>query len=107
MGYIFDANEKMDNTKVKYGMGIGLAAGFLGGALSIGGGVVLVPLWLKMGIDKNTAISSTGPLMFLSASTSFLVSVVLGKYDGVYSVLLFLGLSFASSYLIKSISYAI
>ena len=78
---MFEANEKMDNKKIKYGMGIGLAAGFLGGALSIGGGVVLVPLWLKMGVDKNTAISSTGPLMFLSASTSFLVSIVLGKYN--------------------------
>lgn len=92
----------MDSTKVNYGMGVGLAAGFLGGALSIGGGVVLVPLWLKMGIDKNTAISSTGPLMFLSASTSFLVSAVLGKYDEVYSVFFFLGLGFVSSYLIKS-----
>lgn len=84
----------------------GFLAGVLGGCVSIGGGMVLIPLWLKAGIDKNIATSSTGPLIFFSASISFFVSVLLGKYESFLMVLIFFALSFSSSYLIKS-SYLI
>ena len=58
----------------------GFFAGLLGACISIGGGMVLLPLWFKAGIDKNVAMSSTGPLIFFSASISFFISALLGKY---------------------------
>jgi len=58
----------------------GFLAGVLGGSVSIGGGMVLVPLWIKSGMDKNVAASSTGPLIFFSSTVSFFISILLGSY---------------------------
>jgi len=80
----------------------GFMAGVLGACLSIGGGIVLVPLWFKAGVDRNVATSSTGPLIFFSSSISFLISAMLGKYDSFVLIVLFLAVSFTGSYLIKS-----
>jgi uncharacterized membrane protein YfcA len=82
----------------------GFLAGALGASVAIGGGLVLLPIWLKMGMDKNVATSSTAPLIFFSSSVSFLISALLGQYDSILVVLFFFGLSFSGSYLIKSTS---
>jgi uncharacterized membrane protein YfcA len=80
----------------------GFIAGLLGGTVSLGGGLLLIPLWLRAGLDRNIAASSTGPLIFFSSSISFLVSVLLGKYDSALMVLLFFMIAFAGSYFVKS-----
>lgn len=80
----------------------GFVAGLLGACISIGGGMVLLPLWFKAGVDKNVATSSTGPLIFFSASISFFISALLGKYESFWWVLVFFAVSFSGSYLIKS-----
>jgi hypothetical protein len=85
----------------------GFLAGILGGAISIGGGTVLVPLWFRAGIEKNIALSSTGPLIFFSASVSFFTSALLGKYDSALTVFLYFALSFIGSYIVKSNYYNI
>jgi uncharacterized membrane protein YfcA len=103
LGYVFeDQNEKMSDKKMREGVINGFLAGVLGGCVSIGGGMVLVPLWFNAGIDKNVATSSTGPLIFFSSSISFFISVLLGKYDFFLLVVLFFAVSFSGSYLIKS-----
>lgn len=80
----------------------GLLTGILGGCVGIGGGMILVPIWLNAGIDRNVATSSTGPLIFLSSSISFIISVMLKKYESFAIVLIFFMVSFVSSYLVKS-----
>ncbi len=69
---------------MKQGMFNGFAAGFAGACVGIGGGMVLLPLWFRAGIDKNVAASSTGPLIFFSASVSFFISVMSNKYESIY-----------------------
>jgi uncharacterized membrane protein YfcA len=73
----------MTESKMRQALFNGFFAGVLGGCVSIGGGMVLVPLWLKEGLDKNIATSSTGPLIFFSSSISFFISCILGKYNSV------------------------
>jgi len=85
----------------------GFLAGVLGGCVSIGGGMVLVPLWIKSGMDHNIAANSTGPLIFFSATVSFFISVMLDSYDSILEVLFYFALSFTGSYVIKSISLLI
>ncbi len=80
----------------------GFIAGVLGACVAIGGGLVLIPLWLKAGIDKDIVTSSTAPLIFFSSSISFIISALLGQYDSIFLIILFFALSFTSSYVIKS-----
>lgn len=87
---------------MREGMFNGFIAGVLGACVAIGGGLVLIPLWLKAGIDKDIVTSSTAPLIFFSSSISFIISALLGQYDSIFVIILFFTLSFTSSYIIKS-----
>lgn len=93
----------MSEKKMREGILNGFIAGLLGACISIGGGMVLLPLWFKAGVDKNVATSSTGPLIFFSSSISFFISALLGKYESFWLVIVFFAVSFTGSYLIKSI----
>ena len=42
----------MNNKKMWSSIISGFAAGLIGGALGLGGAIVLVPVWLNSGIDK-------------------------------------------------------
>lgn len=87
---------------MKQGMFNGFAAGFSGACVGIGGGMVLLPLWFKGGIDKNVAASSTGPLIFFSASVSFFISAMSQRYGSIDLILIFFATGFVGSYLVKS-----
>ena len=103
LGYVFtDPSEKMSDSKMRDGMMNGFVAGVLGACVSIGGGMVLVPIWLNAGVNRNVVTSSTGPLIFFSSSISFFISVLLGKYDSFLMVVIFFLVSFCGSYLVKS-----
>jgi uncharacterized membrane protein YfcA len=71
----------MTDKKMREGMFNGFMAGILGACAGMGGGMVLVPLWFKSGIDRNVATSSTGPLIFFSSSISFIISAMLDRYE--------------------------
>lgn len=80
----------------------GFLAGTIGGCLAVSGGLVLIPLWLRTGIDRNIVTNSTAPLIFFGASISFFISLLLGFYDSFLLILLFFLISFIGSYYIKS-----
>ena len=79
----------------------GFIAGVIGAAVGLGGAIILVPVWLKMGIDKDVATSSTGPLIFVSAFCSFFISAISGGYE-MLEFLEYFALSFGSVLIVKS-----
>lgn len=103
LGFVFDdLREKMSYEKMREAMFNGFLGGTIGGFLAVSGGLVLIPLWLRTGINRNIVINSTAPLIFFGASISFLISLLLGFYDSLLFVLLFFTLGFIGSYHIKS-----
>lgn len=42
----------------------GFCAGLMGGALGLGGAIILVPVWLNSGINQLKVVSSSPPLIF-------------------------------------------
>lgn len=86
---------------------VGLATGLVGGSLGIGGAMILVPVWINLGVDKDKAACSSGPLIFSSGFISMVVAVLCGRYTSIWPIVFFLVLSFASSYLVKSKQCAI
>lgn len=80
----------------------GFAAGLIGGSLGLGGAIVLVPVWLNLGIDKDVATASSGPLIFVSSFCSVFISTMSGNYTTKEFSEFFI-LSFLSSWLVKLI----
>lgn len=78
----------------------GFAAGLIGGAVGLGGAIILLPVWLSIGYDKDVAAASSGPLIFISAFCSFFISAISGFYSMEEFFTFFL-LSFFSSWLVK------
>lgn len=53
-----------------------LYAGFLGGLVGLGGGVVLTPLWLETGINPpRAAASATFTVLFTSSISVFIIAL--------------------------------
>lgn len=71
----------MSEQSLNKAMILGFAGGFTGGMLGIGGAIILVPAWLSMGMDKNIASSSTGPLILASAFISMVLAFLCQFYD--------------------------
>ena len=63
---------------------VGFAAGCIGGMLGIGGSILLIPVWLELGIDKDVATSSTAPLIFTSAFISMFIAFLANMYTSVW-----------------------
>lgn len=79
----------------------GLFAGLIGGALGLGGAIILVPVWLNQGIDKNVAASSSGPLIFFSALVAFFMAFLGNNYNDFLSLLFYFVLAFTGSAVVK------
>lgn len=82
LGYVFkNDSDQMSEKYLKKAMFLGFAGGFTGGALGIGGAIILVPAWMEMGIDKTVAASSSAPLIFSSAFISMIIAYLCNFYD--------------------------
>jgi uncharacterized membrane protein YfcA len=75
-------------------------AGFIGGLLGLGGGVILTPLWLKMGFpNMRTSATATFTVVFTSFSSLF-SNLLAGKYSAT-ELLFWSILSFIASYFVS------
>ena len=51
-------------------------SGFVGSILGIGSSLTLIPVWLKLGVDKDVAASSTATLILVSALVAFTAALL-------------------------------
>merc|ERR1719486_1770011 len=58
---------------------VSTTAGFLGGFLGIGGGIIMGPLLLELGMTNEASQATTAMFVFLSSSLATIQFVVLGK----------------------------
>lgn len=81
----------------------GFVAGMIGATLAIGGAIILIPVWLKLGVDKDVASNSTASLILISAMVAFTIAVFNGYYENVSSLgmLFYLVLAFVSAAVVK------
>jgi len=86
---------------------VGFSAGCIGGMLGIGGSILLIPVWLDSGIDKDIATSSTAPLIFTSAFISMFIALLCNMYGSLLEVVLYFIMAFCASFYVKSTSIVI
>ena len=81
----------------------GFCAGFLGAMLAIGGALILIPVWMKVGVDKDVATSSTATLILISALVAFTIAWFNNIYESVsfIGMLFYLILAFVSAAIVK------
>ncbi len=72
-------------------LGLGLAIGFLSGMFGIGGGFLLTPLLIFIGISPAVAVASVSPQIAASLSTSFLAHMRRGTIDFLLCGMLLIG----------------
>jgi len=84
-----DAAEGMlqwtDETLVLYPI-LSTVAGFLGGFLGIGGGIIMGPLLLELGMAPEASQATTAMFVFLSSSLASIQFMVLGKAMPEYAI---------------------
>jgi uncharacterized membrane protein YfcA len=73
-------------------MKMSLVAGMLGGFVGLGGGVILTPLWLDMGIPAPRAAASATMCVTFTSLISMGQIIMLGGYTLPEFVVLFVNL---------------
>ncbi len=66
------------------GLGVGGAAGFLGGLLGVGGGNFILPVLTWVGLDAKVAAGTTAVVVLFSSLSGFLGHATLGRLDPVF-----------------------
>lgn len=66
---------------IKYIVIGGFLAGAVGATLGIGGAPILIPIWLKAGIDHNVAANSTATLILSSSLIASTISALNNSYS--------------------------
>jgi uncharacterized membrane protein YfcA len=59
---------------------VGFCAGLVGATLAIGGALILIPVWLNLGVNKDVAASSTATLILLGSLVAFTVALFNHNY---------------------------
>ncbi|EPS68173.1 hypothetical protein M569_06599, partial [Genlisea aurea] len=73
-----------------------LVAGFLGGLLGIGGGMIIAPMLLQMGLKPEVTAATTSVLVLLSSSMSAFQYLLTG-IENVKRALVYAAVCFAAS----------
>lgn len=94
---------QVTQTNVWYFLIAGFVAGFLAGLMAIGATLILVPIWMKVGVDKDYAGNSTATLILYSSLITFSVAYINHVFEHIpyYVMVFYLVLSFVSSALVK------
>ncbi len=97
--------ERSVSAEAAVGVGVGGTAGFFGGLLGVGGGNVILPGLMWMGLAPKDAVGTTSLAVVFSSLSGFFGHVALGGLDpgfvGVMAVLAATG-SFAGSRVMQS-----
>lgn len=82
---------------------VGFFAGLVGATLAIGGALILIPVWLNLGVNKDVAASSTATLILLGGTVAFTVAIFNHSYERVSTFLLifYLILAFVGVAIVK------
>lgn len=70
--------------EVGAGVGVGGAAGFLGGLLGVGGGNFILPVLNWLGLDTKTAAGTTALVVVFSSLSGFLGHITMGGLDPLF-----------------------
>ena len=73
--------ESSRTKQLVYGISIGAVAGFLGGLLGVGGGNIIIPVLVWMGINPKKASATTAFIVIFSSLSGFLGHATLGSLD--------------------------
>lgn len=81
----------------------GFIAGFLAAFMAIGATLILVPLWLKLGVDKNYAANSTPALIFSASFMTFSIAYLNNTFKdvSVYTLIFYFVFSFLCSAFVR------
>ena len=59
----------------------GLAVGFIGGLIGVGGGNIILPILIALGIEPKEAVGTTAPIIIFSSLAGFISHLGLGHLD--------------------------
>ena len=59
----------------------GLAVGFIGGLIGVGGGNIILPVLIALGIEPKEAVGTTAPIIIFSSLAGFVSHIGLGPLD--------------------------
>lgn len=75
------ANKKSAKKEWAAGAIIGAVSGYIGGLLGVGGGNIIVPILIWIGIDPKNASASSGFIVIFSSFAAFLSHAALGNVN--------------------------
>jgi len=85
MMLFYKARERNVETETKkaviYGLGIGSFAGFIGGLLGVGGGNIIVPVLVWLGINPKKASATTAFIVIFSSLSGFFGRMNMGSMN--------------------------
>ena len=78
--YDFDRDGKIDHI-INTTVWVSFFVGLLGGLVGLGGGSILTPLWLKLGLQPKRAAATANNCVLFSSFISLILIAISGGYD--------------------------
>jgi len=65
----------------------GLAVGFIGGLIGVGGGNIILPILIALGIEPKEAVGTTAPIIIFSSLAGFISHLKFGNPDMLFVII--------------------